>query len=71
MTTPKLTPAQQRALGWLPKDGSRRQLMGSDDEPSERTLYRMQCKGWIDRSPQYRFRLSPFGIATFYPEKAT
>jgi hypothetical protein len=67
MTRPKLTPAQQRALDWLPANGAWRQLLGDPSEPSERTLYRLRCINLVCRLPQHRYRISDAGLHLFHP----
>ena len=68
MTKPKPTPAQQRAIDWLPADGSWRQACWSSSEPSDRTLYRLFCLDLVDRASEHRYRLTPKGVALFHPE---
>lgn len=71
MSAPTLTPAQQRALDWLPRN----------DVPKkwERGISPLSLR-WLERrgfsiNCHYKgatgWRLTPLGIATFYPERVT
>lgn len=81
---PKLTPAQQRAIEWLPKDGKLKTLAPKTLAPwkiMRSLISRAVVKsGYVERRVDIlkpggpiviRYRLTPLGISTFYPEKDT
>lgn len=69
MTRPTLTPAQQRALDWLPRDGS---WNGCSHVCRELifALTDMLTLDFVEKYPVGAFldayHLTPLGIATFY-----
>jgi hypothetical protein len=68
MTRPILTPAQQRALDWLPKDGKAR-IVEAIDIALVPDLYEMSHLGFADNESWWyanQFCLTPLGRTTFY-----
>lgn len=60
MTGPKLTPAQERALLWLPADGAIKFQNGAGTLTS--TLRRLCRLGLAEETRAWNFRLTPAGI---------
>lgn len=70
-TTVRLTPAQRRALDWLPSDGSWRTKPGTLVSALSSLSLSAACRGWVesqwgDSGPrggrELRWRLTPLGV---------